>query len=184
MFTSPKLSYVTCHGSFVACHMSHVTSHVSYDSLGEVNILSTVFLSSKPALHAITVIVYGKDAILYLYFITYVGRRRARNTTLCYYEERRDIRWYIAWARGKSRGRSLRDFPRAQAIFTVYPDLSVFNIILNSTFALHIVKSLVIIEFSFVEKTSQMSLTHKITDLPYSQNTFRKQILQNILIQY
>ena len=34
-----------------------------------------------------------------------------------YYNERRDIRWNIAWARGKSRGRSLRDFPRAQAIF-------------------------------------------------------------------
>ena len=34
-----------------------------------------------------------------------------------YYDERRDIRWNIAWARGKTRGRSLRDFPRAQAIF-------------------------------------------------------------------
>ena len=34
-----------------------------------------------------------------------------------YYDERRDIRWNIAWARGKSRGRSPRDFPRAQAIF-------------------------------------------------------------------
>ena len=34
-----------------------------------------------------------------------------------YYDERRDIRWNIAWARGKSQGRSLRNFPRAQAIF-------------------------------------------------------------------
>ena len=34
-----------------------------------------------------------------------------------YYDERRDKRWNIAWARGKSRERSPRDFPRAQAIF-------------------------------------------------------------------
>ena len=34
-----------------------------------------------------------------------------------YYDERRDIRWYIAWARGKSRGRSPRNFPRTHAIF-------------------------------------------------------------------
>ena len=34
-----------------------------------------------------------------------------------YCDERRDIQWNIAWAQGKSRGGSLRDFPRAQAIF-------------------------------------------------------------------
>ena len=34
-----------------------------------------------------------------------------------YCDERRDRRWNISWARGKSWGRSLRDFPRAQAIF-------------------------------------------------------------------
>ena len=53
----------------------------------------------------------------------------------------------------------------------------VSDIILNSTFVLHIAKSLVIIDFSFVEKTSQMSLTHKITDVPNSQNTFKTQFL-------
>ena len=34
-----------------------------------------------------------------------------------YCDERRDILWNIAWARGKSQGRSLRDFLRAQTIF-------------------------------------------------------------------
>ena len=34
-----------------------------------------------------------------------------------YWDERRDIRWNIAWAWGKSRGWSPRDFPRALAIF-------------------------------------------------------------------
>ena len=34
-----------------------------------------------------------------------------------YCDKRRDVLWNIAWARWKSRGRSLRDFPRAQAIF-------------------------------------------------------------------
>ena len=43
------------------------------------------------------------------------------------------------------------------------------NILLNSTIALHIVKSLVISDFSFVEKRSEMSQTHKITDVPNSQ---------------
>ena len=33
-----------------------------------------------------------------------------------YYGQRRDIQWNIAWAEGKSGGRSLRDFPRAQPI--------------------------------------------------------------------
>ena len=32
-------------------------------------------------------------------------------------DERRDIRWNIVWARGKSWGQSLKDFPRSQAIF-------------------------------------------------------------------
>ena len=45
---------------------------------------------------------------------------------------------------------------------------------------MHIVKSLVIIDFSFVEKTLQMSLTHKITDVPNSQNTFQTQFLLKI----
>ena len=49
---------------------------------------------------------------------------------------------------------------------------------------MHIVKSLVIIDFSFVEKTSEMSLTHKITYVPNSQNTFKTQFIQQILIQY
>ena len=53
----------------------------------------------------------------------------------------------------------------------------VFDIKINCTFALYIVKSLVIIDFSFFEKTSQMSLSHKITDVPNSQNTFKKQFL-------
>ena len=44
--------------------------------------------------------VWSHDAILFLY---------------C--DERRAILWNIAWARGKSRGGSPRDFPRAQAIF-------------------------------------------------------------------
>ena len=34
-----------------------------------------------------------------------------------YCDKRRNIWWNIAWARGKSRGQSLGDFPRAQAIF-------------------------------------------------------------------
>ena len=34
-----------------------------------------------------------------------------------YCDERRDIQWNIAWARGKSRGRRPRGFARAQAIF-------------------------------------------------------------------
>ena len=59
---------------------------------------------------------------------------------------------------------------------------SVFDIKINFIFALHIVKSVVIINFSFVEKTSQMSLTHKITDVPKSQNTFKMRFLQKILI--
>ena len=33
-----------------------------------------------------------------------------------YCDERRDIQWKIAWARGKAQGRSLRDFPRAKAV--------------------------------------------------------------------
>ena len=40
-----------------------------------------------------------------------------------YYDERRDIRWNIAWARGKPQGRRL--------YFTVYPDLSQNTDILN-----------------------------------------------------
>ena len=55
----------------------------------------------------------------------------------------------------------------------------VFDIKINVTFDLYIVKSLVIIDFPFVEKTSQMSLTHKITDVPNSQNTFKTQFHQN-----
>ena len=47
---------------------------------------------------------------------------------------------------------------------------------------MHIVESLVIIDFSFVKKTSQMSLTHKIRDIPNSQNTFKIQFLLKILI--
>ena len=58
----------------------------------------------------------------------------------------------------------------------------VVDIKINFTFALHIVKLLVIIDFSFVEKTSQMSLTHKITDVPNSQNTFEAQFVQKIMI--
>ena len=53
----------------------------------------------------------------------------------------------------------------------------VFDKILKLIFALHIVKSLVIIDFCVAEKTSQMSLTHKITDVPNSQNTFKTQFL-------
>ena len=34
-----------------------------------------------------------------------------------YCDERRDILWNIAWARGKSWGQSPRDFPRSQALF-------------------------------------------------------------------
>ena len=34
-----------------------------------------------------------------------------------YCDKRRDIQWNIAWAGGKSQGRSRRDFPRALAIF-------------------------------------------------------------------
>ena len=45
---------------------------------------------------------------------------------------------------------------------------------------LHIVNSLVIIDFFLVEKMSQMSLTHKITNVPNSQNTFKMQFLQKI----
>ncbi len=48
-----------------------------------------------------------------------------------YCDERRDIRWNIAWARGKSGGRSPRGFPRAQAIFIVFPDSSNNTHILN-----------------------------------------------------
>ena len=56
------------------------------------------------------------------------------------------------------------------------------DIKINHSFALHIVKPFVIIDFPFVENTSQMSLTHKITDVPYSQNTLKTQFLQNGLI--
>ena len=34
-----------------------------------------------------------------------------------HYDDRRDIRWNIAWTLGKSRRLSQKDFPRAQAIF-------------------------------------------------------------------
>ena len=60
----------------------------------------------------------------------------------------------------------------------------VSNIIFNSTFSMPILKSLEIIDFSLVEKASQMSLTHKITDVPNSQNTLKTQFLFKILIQY
>ena len=40
-----------------------------------------------------------------------------------YCNKRRGIRWNIAWDQGKSRGRSPRDFPRAQAIFHRIPRL-------------------------------------------------------------
>ena len=53
-----------------------------------------------------------------------------------------------------------------------------FDIILNSTFALQIVKSLVIVDFSFVEKTSQMSLTNSQLSLTQKillkRNFFKK----------
>ena len=45
------------------------------------------------------------------------------------------------------------------------------NIIFNSTLVLHIVSSLVIIDFSFVEKVSQMFLTYKIL---YKTHFFKK----------
>ena len=38
-----------------------------------------------------------------------------------YYDERRDIRWNIAWARGNSQGRSPRDFLRLRLYFTYIP---------------------------------------------------------------
>ena len=38
-----------------------------------------------------------------------------------------------------------------------------------------------IIDFSFLVKTSQMSLTHKITSVPNSQNTLKTQFLQKNL---
>ena len=60
----------------------------------------------------------------------------------------------------------------------------VSDIIFITPFALHIVKSLIFIDFLLVEKTSKMSLTHKITDVPNSQNTFKTQFLLKILIQY
>ena len=41
------------------------------------------------------------------------------NQLLANSRERKDILGNIAWARGKSKGRSLRDFPRAQAIFPI-----------------------------------------------------------------
>ena len=53
----------------------------------------------------------------------------------------------------------------------------VFDIKINCTFAVYILISLVIINFLFFENTSQMSLSHKITDVPNSQNTFKKQFL-------
>ena len=37
-----------------------------------------------------------------------------------YYDESRDIRWNIAWARGKSRGRSPRDFPVGSGYISPY----------------------------------------------------------------
>ena len=63
----------------------------------------------------------------------------------------------------------------------VYLLSCLFEIILNSTFALHIAISLVIINFSFFDKTSQMSLTHKVTDVPNSQKTFKAQFLQKMI---
>ena len=60
---------------------------------------------------------------------------------------------------------------------------SVYYILFNSTFASPIVKTLDIIYFSFFEKVSQMFLTHKITDVPNSQNTFKTQFLLSTFIQ-
>ena len=48
-----------------------------------------------------------------------------------YCDKRRDIQWNIAWAGGKSGGQSPRRFPRAQAIFIVFPDSSNNTHILN-----------------------------------------------------
>ena len=53
-----------------------------------------------------------------------------------------------------------------------------------STFVLYIVNSLLIIDFSLVEKTSKMSLTHKITNVPNSQNTIKTQFLLKSFIDY
>ena len=39
-----------------------------------------------------------------------------------YCGERRDIRWNISWAQGKSRGQSQRDFPRLRLYFITFPD--------------------------------------------------------------
>ena len=40
------------------------------------------------------------------------------------------------------------------------------------------------IDFSFLEKTSKMSLTHKITDVPNSQNTLKTQFQYALAINF
>ena len=60
----------------------------------------------------------------------------------------------------------------------------VSSIICNSILVLYNVKSLLITDFSLVEKTLRISLTHKITNVPSSKNTFRKTqfLLKNLIV--
>ena len=61
----------------------------------------------------------------------------------------------------------------------------VSSILCNSVLVLSIVNSLLIIDFSLVEKTLRIFLTHKITNVPNSQNTLKKkQSLLKSLIGY
>ena len=75
-------------------------------------------------------------------------------------------------------------FIKKTQIFVCYHSC-VSNIIFDSTLVLPIVSSLVIIDFSLVEKTAQISLTHKITNVPNSQNTSKNIIfVWKSLIRY
>ena len=50
------------------------------------------------------------------------------------------------------------------------------NVSFDTKLVLHIVNTLVFIDFSLVEMTSQMSLNHKTTNVHNSQNTFKYKI--------
>jgi hypothetical protein len=80
---------------------------------------STPPLSLTRELYGTTGTNYGQQAYLHLSTVSVLPSWKLSWVGILnlYCEERRDIRWNIAWARGKSQGRSRRDFPRDQSIF-------------------------------------------------------------------
>ena len=114
------ISLITCHVSHLSCHMSHIFSSFFLLEIGGVSWWRVCYQWGLPRLIFRLFLIKNMHGIISSVFLAtpppYVSPKisgLSPKILYLYCDERRDIWWNIAWARGKSGGRSQRGFPRA-----------------------------------------------------------------------